>query len=654
MKKLTFVAAVLAASASFAELPSPMPQNTAKLIIRQAVAEAKAYTDAAIKGGGGGGGESADVTALSNEVATVKADVATLKTKVDAAPTAGDVAAVAETASEAKGASTANTEAIANLSTAINGKLDASTAASIYQPKGSYLQSETDPSVPAWAKAGSKPSYDASEITYQNGFVGAYLTELNGKIPSVPGWALAESKPTYDASEITYGNGFVGAYLAELNGKIPVVPAWALNSVKPSYSAAEITYGNGFVGDYLVELKGQVDAKASAEELTGLSTTVAGKANATDVYSKTQADQLFLTHHQDLGDYPKKSEVYSKTEMDATVQAIEDNLATKAGRSYAYSKAESDALIADLASKAREALARIAVLEKSTTPKEGVTGVVAASGQTVTVDDANTDAVVGGTVDTGVVTLTAKSVDIANLAATPQYGYNQAGVMVTSPKVDITDSEFAGPTQQSSNLMEVHNADTMTIKGVKFTGQTYNTIMTGQRTADYLSSLTIEDCDFAENCKHVNVWFGGFKDNAVLTIRNCHFATCEQFLCVSDFAGKTNKLTINLENVTVDNYEHADGDKYSGIILFDDRVCTNEADFLASKPFANVTLNISNLTVAGTRMNSENFKLGTDNGDQMVYVYCAKSAKTYPLNADNKALWPKVVLDSNVLTDPAN
>ena len=573
MKKIILIGAAVAASVAFAEFPGPMPQNTAKLIIRQAVAEAKAYTDAAIKGGGGSG-DSADVAALSNEVATVKADVATLKTKVDAAPTAGDVAAVAETASEAKGASTANTEAIANLNTTVSGKLDASTASSLYQPKGNYLQSETDPSVPSWAKAVSKPSYDASEITYQNGYVGTYLAELNGKIPTVPGWALAESKPVYDATEIKYGNGFVGSYLTELN------------------------------------------------------TTVAGKANTADVYSKTQADQLFLTQHQDLSAYAKKADVYGK--------------------------ADTDAMIAELAAKAREALARIAVLEKSTTPKEGVTGVVAAPGQTVTVNDADTDAVLGGTVDTGIVSLTAKSVDIANLEASPKYGLNQNGMLVTSPKVDIADSTFVGPTQQSSNLMEVHNADTMTISGVKFTGATYNTIMTGQRTADYLSALTIENCDFAENCKHVNIWFGGFKDNAVLTIRNCHFATAEQFLCVSDYAGKTNKLTINLENVTIDNYEHADGDKYSGIMLFDDRICTSEDDFLSSKPFANVTLNISNLTVAGVRMNAENFKLGTDGGDQMAYIYCAKSGKTYLYNAANKALWPKVVLDSNVLTDPAN
>lgn len=37
-------------------------------------------------------------------------------------------------------------------------------ASSTYQPKGDYLTTETDPTVPAWAKAESKPSYTASDV----------------------------------------------------------------------------------------------------------------------------------------------------------------------------------------------------------------------------------------------------------------------------------------------------------------------------------------------------------------------------------------------------------------------------------------------------------------------------------------------------------
>jgi hypothetical protein len=36
--------------------------------------------------------------------------------------------------------------------------------AGVYQPAGDYLTAEADPTVPAWAKAASKPAYTASEV----------------------------------------------------------------------------------------------------------------------------------------------------------------------------------------------------------------------------------------------------------------------------------------------------------------------------------------------------------------------------------------------------------------------------------------------------------------------------------------------------------
>lgn len=73
---------------------------------------------------------------------------------------------------------------------------------------------ETDPTVPAWAKARTKPSYTAqevgalpasthipgkvSELQNDSGFITGY-TETD---PTVPAWAKAENKPTYTASEV--------------------------------------------------------------------------------------------------------------------------------------------------------------------------------------------------------------------------------------------------------------------------------------------------------------------------------------------------------------------------------------------------------------------------------------------------------------------
>lgn len=560
MKKMLVLSAAVAAFTALADFPSPMPQNTLKLAIKQAVAEAKAYTDAKIAGGSG---------SSSNEVAAIKADVDELKVKVAAAPTAEDVATVAETAGEAKGTATANSELIAGLTTTVAGKLDKTTADSTYQPKGPYLESESDPSVPAWAKESNKPSYDATEITYNNGFLSTYLVELVGQIPTVP-------------------------------------------------------------------------TKLSAFE----------------------NDSGYLTQHQDISGKADASNVYTKREIDSTFETVERNLAAKADSNAVYTKAEADAKFLtehqDLSAfnaKIREALARIKILEKSYVPAEGVTGIVAQAGQAVTVNDATTDAVIGGTVDTGVMTLTAKSVDIDNLSAAPKYAANGVGITVTSPTVSVSDSEIVGPTQQSSNLIEAHDVNTMTIKDTTFTGSTYNTVMTGQRTTDYLSELTIENCVFNEDCKHVNVWFAGFKDDAVLNIKNCTFKTCEQFLCISDFSGADKKLTINLENVDILNYEKsADGttpDEYEGIILFDDRVCNDDAGFVAAAPFKNVTLNLTNCTAGGVALTADTFKVGTGAPGQMLYLYCAKARKTYRLGADTKALFPKIVVNGTTVVNPA-
>lgn len=76
---------------------------------------------------------------------------------------------------------------------------------------------ETDPTVPAWAKASTKPSYTAAEVgalpddtviptvptkisAFQNDT--GYITGFTETDPTVPAWAKASTKPTYTASEV--------------------------------------------------------------------------------------------------------------------------------------------------------------------------------------------------------------------------------------------------------------------------------------------------------------------------------------------------------------------------------------------------------------------------------------------------------------------
>ena len=73
---------------------------------------------------------------------------------------------------------------------------------------------ETDPTVPAWAKEANKPAYDYTEIantpaiptvpTNVSAFTNdaGYLTGYTETDPTVPAWAKETNKPTYDYSEI--------------------------------------------------------------------------------------------------------------------------------------------------------------------------------------------------------------------------------------------------------------------------------------------------------------------------------------------------------------------------------------------------------------------------------------------------------------------
>ena len=75
---------------------------------------------------------------------------------------------------------------------------------------------ETDPTVPAWAKAENKPSYTANEVgalpntthvpteasIANSGFTKNALTAYTETDPTVPAWAKADNKPTYTASEV--------------------------------------------------------------------------------------------------------------------------------------------------------------------------------------------------------------------------------------------------------------------------------------------------------------------------------------------------------------------------------------------------------------------------------------------------------------------
>lgn len=94
---------------------------------------------------------------------------------------------------------------------------------------------ETDPTVPTWAKQATKPTYTASEVgalpdttviptvpTDVSAFNNdaGYLTGYTETDPTVPAWAKAASKPTYTASEVGAQEELSTSQMAAVNSGI--------------------------------------------------------------------------------------------------------------------------------------------------------------------------------------------------------------------------------------------------------------------------------------------------------------------------------------------------------------------------------------------------------------------------------------------------
>ena len=127
---------------------------------------------------------------------------------------------------------------------------------------------ETDPTVPAWAKNATKPSYTASEV---------------GALPST-------TKIPSKTSDLTNDSGFITGY-TETD---PTVPSWAKASSKPSYSKSEVGLGN-------VDNVKQYSASNPPPYPV---TSVNGKTGAVTVDVPTKISQLtndagYLTGHRD-------------------------------------------------------------------------------------------------------------------------------------------------------------------------------------------------------------------------------------------------------------------------------------------------------------------------------------------------------------------
>lgn len=166
---------------------------------------------------------SASAAAISAQAA-LDSQVAALASQQAAQAAATDAANSAATA----------TQKAAQIEADLVNKADKSeipTLVSQLENDSGYLTQETDPTVPAWAKAQTKPTYTAQEVGAlpSNTFIPSRVSDLTDDSGHYT--KPASGIPASDLEE---------TYLTSFTETDPTVPAWAKAAQKPTYTAQEV------------------------------------------------------------------------------------------------------------------------------------------------------------------------------------------------------------------------------------------------------------------------------------------------------------------------------------------------------------------------------------------------------------------------------
>ena len=181
-----------------------------------------------------------------------------------------------------------------------------------------FLTEETDPTVPSWAKQSSKPSYTANEVgalpstthvpteasIINSGFTKNALTAFTESDPTVPAWAKAESKPTYTASEVgAMATSERSNYLSTATTYFDDVEYdsntkrinFKKNSSVIDYVDATAFIKDGMVSSVTVDNGNLVVSFNTDAGREDISLSISQIFNADNYYDKTTADGKFLT-----------------------------------------------------------------------------------------------------------------------------------------------------------------------------------------------------------------------------------------------------------------------------------------------------------------------------------------------------------------------
>lgn len=200
--------------------------------------------------------------------------------------------------------------------------------------------------------------------------------------------------------------------------------------------------------------------------------------------------------------------------------------------------------------------------------------------------------------------------------------------------VNLVGGKIAGTYDKAkvgNAILKVNANDTVTMKDMTVTPEkAYNGIEIALN-GDAPKNVVISNVDFAGHFSNNTINVSATKENATITIKDCHFADISNMLRISNKTGA--KCTINIENCVIDKWDETE---YQGLVL-----CQDYTSKGAQKLFNKVTINISNVTTPRGKVTKKAPAeiCGTKDENQLVYMYIDGHDIIEPYAAD---LYPTI------------
>lgn len=203
---------------------------------------------------------------------------------------------------------------------------------------------------------------------------------------------------------------------------------------------------------------------------------------------------------------------------------------------------------------------------------------------------------------------------------------NSTILNVIGKTLNASDMTISGNINNSNSAIHLNQMNNITISDSQFDANTYNMIEIGLSSENLPEQIQIINCNF-DNISNNAINIFGFKDNAIITIKDCHFKSVSNAIRLSNMTNAKN-ITLNIENCICDKWEEGE---YSGFLLLQEYP-TGQSNF------SEITVNIKSLVGPNGQVSGTPETIcGTQDENQIIYVYSDNTVQSY-----NSIIYPKI------------